>query len=74
MMIIELGKQRTSNDLEKFLQVSMNVVGRSAFRQKKNRGNNIPFLTKTTKQTPLEEKSRKKKNIKGKKIQKKNRK
>ena len=36
MMIIELGKQRTSNDLEKFLQVSMNVVGRSAFRQKKN--------------------------------------
>ena len=61
MIIIELGKQRTSNDLEKFLQVSMNVVGRSAFRQKKNRGNNIPFLTKTTKQTPHEEKSRKKK-------------
>ena len=57
-MIIELGKQRTSNDLEKFLQVSMNVVGRSAFRQKNNRGNNIPFLTKTTKQTALEEKSR----------------
>ena len=41
----------------------MNVVGRSAFPQKKHRGNGITFLTKTTSQTPLQEKSCKKKNF-----------